>query len=209
MPEKIHQLDTVSSAAGAPHGTRARILDAVLDALIAGEPDPLVIGAVARRAGVSRQAVYLHFDGRAALAVEAARWLDQREDVSRFSAPIAAANTAETLIDAWAAFLAAYNPRIAPVVTMAYRWRPRAPEVEAAWQDRLKARRTAAGRMAERLHAWGRLAAPFTMETAGDWLAAMSSVLLWEELTRDLGWTTAQYEQHLRRHAHATVLTPG
>lgn len=193
-----------SDRAGDP-ATRVRILEAVLAAVAAGEEDVLNVAAVARRAGVSRQAVYLHFENRRTLGVAAARWLDEREDVHAASAPIGAAPTPEAVLDAYAEFLGNYNPRIAPVVRMAYRLRS-LPELEEVWQDRLRARRGGAGRIATRLAEAHCLAEPFTIESAGDWLAAMGSVLLWEELTIDFGWTTDRYVQHLRAMFRGTLL---
>ena len=75
-------------------GTRERILEAVLAAFVEGGDDVLNVAAVARRAGVSRQAVYLHFPNRSALGVAAVRWLDEREDVTAAAAPIFAAHRA-------------------------------------------------------------------------------------------------------------------
>jgi AcrR family transcriptional regulator len=190
-----------------PAGTRERILEAVLAALVEGEDDVLNVAAVARRAGVSRQAVYLHFPSRAALGVAAVRWLDERERLDAFAAPVAAAATPEDTLDAYAEFLGAYNPRIATAVRMGYRLRA-LPEIEEAWQDRLRARRRGAGLIAQRIAGAGRLREPFTAQTAGDWLAAIGSTLLWEELTGDLGWSTRRYVQHLRATFRATLLAP-
>lgn len=185
--------------------TRVRILEAVLAAVAEGAEDVLNVAAVARRAGVSRQAVYLHFDNRRTLGVAAARWLDEREDVQAASAPIRAAPTPQAALDAYAVFLGAYNPRIAPVVRMAYRLRA-LPELEEVWQDRLQARRGGAGQIATRLAEAHCLAEPFSAESAGDWLAAMGSVLLWEELTMDLGWSTDRYVRHLQATFRGTLL---
>lgn len=193
-----------SGSSGDPR-TRVRILEAALASLTEGAEDALNVSAVARRAGVSRQAVYLHFPNRGALGVAAARFLDEREDVDAATAPIAAATTPEATLDAYADFLGAYNPRIAPFVRAAYRLRHLA-EIEEMWQDRLEARRLGAAAIAKRIRDAGRLAQPFTVTTAGDWLAAMGSVLLWEELTRDLGWSTRRYVSHLRASFRATLL---
>lgn len=196
----------MSTGRSTPAGTRERILEAVLTAFVEGDADVLNVAAVARRAGVSRQAVYLHFPNRSALGVAAVRWLDEREDVMGAVAPIFAATTPEAMLAAYADFLGDFNPRIASVARMAYRLRAH-PEIEAAWQDRLRARRGGTGMVAQRLADAGRLRAPFTAKTAGDWLAAMASVLLWEELTQDLGWSRKRYVEHLRATFQATLLT--
>ncbi|MES2521629.1 MAG: TetR/AcrR family transcriptional regulator [Gemmatimonadota bacterium] len=187
-------------------GTRERILDAVLASLADGREDALNMAAVARRAGVSRQAVYLHFPNRATLGVEAARWLDEREDVRKWSAPVVSATTPEETLDAYADFLGAYNPRIVAVARMAYRLRA-LPELEDAWQDRLRARRDGARAVASRVADAGRLRAPFTPHTAGDLIAAIGSMLVWDELVQDLGWSTKRYVQHLKATFRATLLT--
>jgi len=203
----LRALDTVTTGRSTHVGTRERILEAVLAAFEEGDADVLNMVAVARRAGVSRQAVYLHFPNRSALGVAAVRWLDEREDVAAAVAAIFAATTPETMLDAYAEFLGGFNPRIASVARMAYRLRA-LPEIEAAWQDRLQARRGGAGLLAQRLADAGRLREPFTVQTAGDWLAATASVLVWEELTRDLGWTRERYVEHVRAACRATLLTP-
>lgn len=191
--------------AATPPGTRERILEGVLASFVDGDPDVLNMAAVARRAGVSRQAVYLHFPNRSALGVAAVRWLDEREDVAAAVAPMFAATTPEAMLDAYAAFLGDFNPRIGSVARMAYRLRAHA-EIEVAWQDRLEARRGGSGALAQRLSDTGRLASPFTVQTAGDWLAAIASVMLWEELTRDFGWSNGQYVEHIAATAKRTLL---
>lgn len=64
----------------------------------------------------------------------------------------------------------------------------------------------AAGHIARPFAEAHRLAEPFTIESAGDWLAAMGSVLLWEELTKDFGWTTDRYVHHLQAMFRGTLL---
>lgn len=194
-----------SGTPGGDPATRTRILEAVLAAVSEGDEDVLNMAAVARRAGVSRQAVYLHFPNRATLGVEALKWLDEREDIERALAPIFAATTPESTLRAYAEFLGAFNPRIALFVRMGYRLRA-IPEMEEAWQDRLKARRMGGGLVAKRLHEAGRLKPPFTVRTAGDWVCTMASVMLWEELTQDLGWSRARYVEHVHASLVSTLL---
>lgn len=195
------------SSTGDDRGTRVRILEAVLAAVIEGDEDVLNMAAVARRAGVSRQAVYLHFPNRAALGVAAVQWLDEREQLDDAIAPIMQATTPDETLKAYAEFLGHFNPRIAPVVRMGYRLRT-IPEMEEAWQDRLASRRRGGELVARRLHDAGRLKAPFTVQTAGDFVCAMASVLLWEELTQDLGWSRKRYVEHVHAALVGTLLDP-
>ncbi len=196
-----------SATPAADSGTRVRILEAVLAAVIEGEEDALNMAGVARRAGVSRQAVYLHFPNRAALGVAAVQWLDERENIEAAVAPIFAATTPEDTLRAYAEFLGDFNPRIAPFVRMGYRMRA-IPEMEEAWQDRLAARRGGAHMVAKRLEDTGRLKPPFTVQTGGDFLCALASVLLWEELTQDLRWSKKRYIEHVHAAMIGTLLVP-
>ena len=154
---------------------------------------------VAQLAGVSRQAVYLHFANRAALLVAAVRHVDARLDLQHGVAPVVAATTAEEMLERYAQFLGSYNPRLYGVVRAADAARRADPAVAAAWADRLKVRRAGGYRVATRLAAWGRLAPAWTSRTAGEWLTAQGSVKVWEELVLDLGWSRRRFTQTMAR----------
>ena len=57
--------------------TRSKILQATLELLEAGEGGEIRMGDIAKRAGISRQALYLHFATRAELLVETTFYLDE------------------------------------------------------------------------------------------------------------------------------------
>lgn len=188
--------------------TRARILEAALIALETGQHGLLQMGAVAELAGVSRQAVYLHFRNRADLALAVARYADAKYGLEEAVRPLLAAATAEDLLTAYAHFLGDFNPRIHRVVRMGDTLRRTDPDMEAAWQDRLENRRRNSREMAARIDAWGRLAPGLAVADAGDWLAAIGSVALWEELVVDFGWSTERYVEMIVRSSKGAVLAP-
>ncbi|MEZ5561056.1 MAG: helix-turn-helix domain-containing protein [Pseudomonadales bacterium] len=197
----------MSSSYEANSPARRRILEAAIAALEQGHDDVLQMGTVAKRAGVSRQAVYLHFRSRAELAIAVARYTDEKYGLDEAVRPIAEATDAEGMLTAYAAFLAGYNPRIHLVVRMASTMRRSDPASEAAWQDRLRNRRRNARRMAKRLQTWQRLNGDFSLRTAADWLTALGSVALWEELVLDLGWSHARFRDTIARNCCRTLLT--
>ena len=63
--------------------TRERILDSTLQLLESGGGSKVRMSDIARQAGVSRQAVYLHYPSRAELLVAATRHLDERLQIVR------------------------------------------------------------------------------------------------------------------------------
>lgn len=183
------------------------ILDAALEAL-EENPREVNVRRVAQIAGLSRQAVYLHFASRSELLIAAARYVDERLDLERRLQPLAATQTAEQLLARFAEFLAEYNPLLYPVVRAADAARRSDREVAAGWADRLKSRRRGGHLIAKRLAAWGRLSPEWTTKTAGDWLTAQASVKVWEELVLDLGCSHKRFVELMTRAFVRALLVP-
>lgn len=168
--------------------------------------DPFLLGAIAREAGVSRQALYLHFESRGALAVAVAQYCDEVSGLEAALVPVRAAKDARGLLGAHARFVATYNAKLYPVVRMADALRQTDPALREAWDERLANRRAGGRAVAERLAHWDQLAPGWTVESAGDWITALASVKLWEELVLDLGWSSKRFTQHLERLLGDTLL---
>ena len=187
--------------------TQTAILDAALAAL-EENPREVNVRRVAQIAGVSRQAVYLHFAGRAALLIAVARHVDDRLDLSQRVELIAAAETADDLLARYAGFVADYNPLLYAVARAADAARRSDPDVAAAWADRLQQRRRGGYQVANRLAGWGRLAPQWTVRAAGDWLTVQASVKVWEELVLDLGWSRDRFATMLATACTRALLVP-
>jgi AcrR family transcriptional regulator len=188
--------------------TRQRIIQAGLAVLTRGEPFSL--GEIAREAGISRQALYLHFDSRVALAIAVAQHVDELFGVEQALAPVREATDAPSLLRAQARFVTKYNERLYPVVRMADALRQTDPDMAAPWEDRLAARRAGGRAIAARLDQWGALSDEWTVETAGDWICALASVKLWEELIIDLRWSKERFARSLEQQLCSALLrTPG
>src|SRR5476651_2058 len=91
--------------------TKTRILDA---ALVCAAESRLTMAAVAAQAGLSRQAIYLHFPDREALLAALAHRLAPPEDAEA----IAPAPSARAAIAAMLARLATDYPRRRPVARL-------------------------------------------------------------------------------------------
>jgi AcrR family transcriptional regulator len=161
---------------------------------------------IAKAAGVSRQAVYLHFDTRADLLTEAARRLDRRLGVDDLLAPSRAATDGESrlaaFVEAWSRLL----PGIAPVAGALLAMRAADAEAARAWDDRMAAFRDGCAAAVRALAAEGRLAPIWTEATGTDFLVTLLSVESWLELTRTLGWPPDRYAERMT-HAAAAALT--
>lgn len=184
--------------------TSAAILDSAL-ALFA-EDASVTYGAVSRRAGVSRQTVYAHFPHRADLlvgAVQRARDLSGLEEATRrvFEAPSALEALAK-LVEIHARFV----PTFLRAHVAIERERSAHPEVDAALAGRRHGRRELAHHVATRLRAEGYLAEPWTVESAGELIEALTSGTFTAHLLNDLRWSTTDARSRLLVILRRTLL---
>lgn len=177
--------------------TRAALLAAARAILEDDGFEALTMTAVADRAGVTRRAVYMHFASRAELVGALFDHVAESEGLEASVAPVWAAPDAVSALDAWAAHLARYHPRLLAVDRALQRvWRDDADA--AAHRERVVAEQLAnCRRLAGRLADEGRLASPWTVASAADMLFALVSSDLVESLLVDRRWSRRRLGEHL------------
>jgi AcrR family transcriptional regulator len=185
--------------------TRVRILQATLDQLASGSPEKTRVSDIAKAAGISRQALYLHFPTRAELLIAATKYLDERVNIDTTLAESRAATTGEERLTAFIRAWAAHIPVIYPVGRALMAMQETDPEARAAWADRMAAVRHGCKAAVAALARDGRLRADLTEEKATDLLWTLLSVRVWEHLTRDCGWSEADYLAEITRQARAAL----
>jgi len=136
---------------------------------------------VARAAGLSRQAIYLHFPDRKTLLI--ALLLRAREDHP--SPKLENAPSARAALGTLVARFAEIYPKVWPVV--------RAQESETG--DRSVAPDCRA--LAERFRSEGALAPHLSPAAAADLLSTLLSLAVWKELVMVRGWDGARYKSHI------------
>ena len=191
-------------------GTRTRILNAAVAMLEAREGRGVSMGDIAAAAGISRQAVYLHFASRAELLVAATRYLDEVLNVDGRLAPSRAANSGVERLALYIECWGHYIPDIYGVAKALLLARDTDDAAAAAWKDRMLAMRDGCRAAIDALHSDGALAPEWTRRNAIDTLWTMLSVQNWENLTRECGWSTRQYVKAMKNLAkRAFVEEPG
>ena len=151
------------------------------------------MGNVAARAGISRQAVYLHFPDRTSLLEEASRVADAANRTPRRQARIDGAPTGRRALRETVALQAYLKPRLR-AMTLALGVLRRSDEAaEAAWQERDQARLSRCREVAARLRAEHALRAGLTVDDAAALIWVATSPAVWEDLTHNLGWGTTKY----------------
>lgn len=180
--------------------TRQAILEAALHLFTKRDPSAVRMVDIARSAGVTRQAVYLHFGSRTGLLVSLVQYVDEKEGLAELTRPVWEAPTAAEALDRLVSVNAVYNPRIYPIVKALLSNRYADDAVAAAWEDRMDSRWDACRGLILRLEREGDLAPTeeVDVDEAADMLWTLTSHQVWEQLVIDKGWPAERYEHYLR-----------
>lgn len=197
-------LDNMSSGPS----TRTRIIAAALALLGERRGAPVSMGEVADRAGVSRQAVYLHFPDRTSLLLEASRSADAAHRTPRRQARIDRAPNGIAALREAVALQVYLRPRLHPITTALGVLRRSDPAAEAAWQERDQARLSRCRAVAQRLHTENLLRGDTTVEDAAALIWVATSPAVWEDLTVSLGWSRATYAARIQHLLESALLDP-
>lgn len=178
--------------------TRLRIVKAACK-LLKKDLDAVRMQDVARAAGVSRQAVYLHFPNRTALLLAATVHLEEELGFPARIAPILQAKTGALALDRMAEFLGDYLPVAQPVIEAFTVSRNSDEAVRAIFQDRNDNRRGGMKMIIGWLVRDKALAKDLDASTAEEILMGLTSFELWRELVVVGNLTSAQYVVQLKR----------
>ena len=171
--------------------TRQRILDVTRELLV-DRASGLKLQEVAERAGVSRQALYLHFGDRQGLILALVRHMDETLELSEHLAHVYAAQDGRQLLERAMRLSTEFWAKVAPVASVLV-GSQEDDALREAWRDRMAFRRGTFRRMAERLDELGELASSWDIDDASDLLYAVTHFDSWRELTGELGWSDDHY----------------
>jgi AcrR family transcriptional regulator len=188
--------------------TRARILAAARGLLESGDADA-AMGRIARAAGVTRQLLYLHFEGRADLLLALTRAVDEEVRPAAQQERVDAAPDGRTALREAVALQARIKPRIAAVAAAIDRLRPTDPDAAAAWREREDARFDRARQVVGRLAAEGLLRPDLPTDDAARLLWSATSLRAWTELVVESGWTAEQWVRRTAELLERSLLQPG
>ena len=193
------------AARNVPAETRERILAATWKLMEKSRDLQVRIADIAAAAGVSRQAVYLHFGNRANLLLAAVQYRDRISPVQT----IARAAEEDAVPGALANFVAAWFehiPRIEPVAHLLSAASQIDPEAKVAWEDRMSLLRRLIGVLTKRLAAGRVLKSEWTAERAADWIWHRTHLDGWRHLVGERGWDAAEYGRQVRASLERDLL---
>jgi AcrR family transcriptional regulator len=191
-------------AYGAPE-TRRRILQATWE-LIEERGGAIRLMDVAHRAGVSRQAVYLHFRDRAGLLLALVQHIPESLGFQKLLAHVIDAPTGVEALQRAVELHSTYQAKIDSVARVFEADQYRDEALRAAWRDRMDRSRAVHRAIIERIAQEGQLADGWTVDKAADLFYVVTMQGPWRELTRELGWTAEQYAEGMTRLLRRSLL---
>ncbi|WP_046023481.1 TetR/AcrR family transcriptional regulator [Magnetospira sp. QH-2] len=177
--------------------TRTRILKAAWTLLESGD-STVRMSDIAKTAGISRQAVYLHFPGRADLLIATVRYVDEVKDVA---GRLQASRNADSGLERLEAFVEAwvhYIPEIHGVAKALLAMGDTDEAARLAWADRMAGLREGFQAAVDALDRDGMLSPALTVTEATDILWSMLSVQTWERFILDCGWSQQAYGERMK-----------
>lgn len=171
--------------------TKTRIVDATWKLFNEMSPKSPTLGQIAKEAGVSRQAVYLHFENRMNLFGETVRIM--REKVGTAERLKAAREVApELVLPSWVDKLFELYEEILPM-GRTYLAAAHADDAgKQGWDFMVSRVRLSVTYVIERFESLGMLQPKWTVETATDWLYSRIDFAMWHLIVNELGWTHEQ-----------------
>jgi AcrR family transcriptional regulator len=186
--------------------TRRAILDAAQQPFEARGAHAVKLEDVARQAGVSRQAVYLHFGSRAGLLLGLVAHVDETGPLPALAAGVTQAPSGLAALDALVELQGDYWPVIYRIARPFDEARRADPAIAEAWDDRMERRRGGCRGVVERLRDEGELSPDWALDDAADVLWAVTSMRTWEDLVIDSGWSRERYVAGITTTARRALL---
>jgi len=184
-----------------------RILEATQKLLECSNASVPGMADVAAGAGISRQAVYLHFGSRAELLIETIRFIDERNGLPQRLAAIQSIESGieklERCVQVWGDYL----PVIQGISRALLMLRDSDPEVMAAWDETVRCLSDVCRDCLVTLKNQGLLSREWTVPRATIMLTGMLSIPCWEELQR-MGWSNREYIKNLKLSVRKTFCAP-
>jgi AcrR family transcriptional regulator len=187
--------------------TRERIL-ATTWALMEQSNDLQVrIADIAAGAGVSRQAVYLHFGNRANLLLAAVQYRDRQSptaDIKRAAEDDPLPQALANFVHAWFAHI----PRIQPVAHLLSAASQTDSDARLAFADRMNLLRGLIGALVARLAAAGMLRTEWAPAQAVDWIWHNTHLDGWWHLVGQRGWEPAEFARRVATSLERDLIKP-
>ncbi|SLN28330.1 DNA-binding transcriptional repressor AcrR [Roseovarius gaetbuli] len=186
--------------------TRIRILKAAWELLESNPGVAARMSDIAKKAGVSRQALYLHFPNRTELFIATTKHQDEMFGVQEMLGASRAAATGRERLDAFIEVWGNYIPKIFGVAKTLMVMQATDEDAARVWGERMQDMREGCAAAVAALDRDGALS--LDRDSATDLLWTLLSIPTWETLTQMCGWSQEKYIAQISEIAHKTLVKP-
>jgi AcrR family transcriptional regulator len=186
--------------------TRTRILKATWQLMEQRLGKTISMSDVAKAAGISRQAVYLHFDSRTELMIATSNYVDDIKGLNERLGQLKEASNGTELLEASIDVWGNYIPEIIGIAKALLATRDTDEAMAAAWNNNMSCLRDLCRETIAALESEGVLAPEWSPEQATDMFWTMISIHNWEQLTAECGWSNTQYIDNMKMQLKRTLI---
>ncbi len=173
--------------------TRTKILNATWKLMEERRGVGVRMSDIAKAAGISRQAVYLHFSTRVDLLGATTKYVDEINGLDERLKVVTQAKSGFDALMAYVDVWGNYLPEIHGIAGALLAVRETDEAAKAAWDDCMSCHQSGCHDIVKALQSEGRLAANWTDSSATEMMWVLLSFQTWEQLTVECGWSNAQY----------------
>ncbi len=173
--------------------TRSTILEATWRLMEQRRGVGVRMSDIAKAAGISRQAVYLHFGSRVELLSATTKYVDEVKGLDARLEKVAAADGAIEILKTYVEVWGNYLPEIRGLAKALIATRDVDEAADLAWEDCMSCHRDGCEQIIGALKGENLLAPYLSQGEALEILWTMLSFQTWEQLREESGWSNAQY----------------
>jgi AcrR family transcriptional regulator len=186
--------------------TRKKILAETWRLMVEGRGHEVRMTDIAKAAGISRQAVYLHFSTRTELMVATTHYVDEVRGLNERLSRYEAATTGIEILEEYVEFWGNYIPEIYGIAKALIAVYDTDEAAATAWDDRMTAVRSGCRNTIDALVRDEMLASDWSRDEAIDFFWTMLSVNNWELLTKVCGWSRSEYIERMKMLLKQTLV---
>lgn len=173
--------------------TRTRILQTTWELLESNPGRSLKMSEIAKASGVSRQALYLHFDSRTELLIATTHYVDEVKGLEQRLEKLQLAKSGEEMMQICVDVWGNYIPEIYSVSKALMMTKDSDEAAATAWSDIMRCLHDVCGQIIQTLEKEKKLSPNWNQQYATDFIWTMLSIQNWEQFTTECGWSNDQY----------------
>ena len=178
--------------------TRSLILKATWRLMEQSRGQGVSMNAIAKEVGISRQALYLHFNSRVELVSATVHYVDEIKGLEKRLQQFEQAETGIAQLEACIEIWGNYIPEIYGLAKALLATRDSDEAAASAWNGCMGTLRNYCRQAIETLDKESSLAENWDVERATEMFWSMLSIHNWEQLTIECGWSVAQYIEWMK-----------